>query len=194
MENKNKNFNSVNLSESKYQLILKILKSTQDNLGKIIQILEQGPAEMIDQQEVYDNLSQGLTEIEKNWELMGDERVIEGVFDGQKMIANDGQEYQVPANYASKSKLVEGDILKLSINQRGDFKFKQIGPVEREKKIGQLIIDKKGEYFVVVDKKKWTVLPASVSYFKGQLGDEVVILIPKDATSKWAAVENIVRK
>ena len=37
-------------------------------------------------------------------------KVIEGVFDGQKMIGPDGKEYPVPANYASKSKLVEGDI------------------------------------------------------------------------------------
>src|SRR5471030_2263459 len=39
--------------------------------------------------------------------------VIEGTFDGQIMIATDGKQYPVPANYASKSKLVEGDVLKL---------------------------------------------------------------------------------
>ena len=42
-------------------------------------------------------------------------KVIEGVFDGQKMAGPDGKEYPVPANYASKSKLVEGDILKLRL-------------------------------------------------------------------------------
>ena len=29
-------------------------------------------------------------------------KVVEGVFDGQKMISADGKEYPVPANYASK--------------------------------------------------------------------------------------------
>jgi hypothetical protein len=42
-------------------------------------------------------------------------KVIEGIFDGQIMIGPDGKNYPVPANYASKSKLVEGDIMKLTI-------------------------------------------------------------------------------
>ena len=33
----------------------------------------------------------------------------------QIMIGPDGKNYPVPANYASKSKLIEGDILKLTI-------------------------------------------------------------------------------
>ena len=48
-------------------------------------------------------------------------KIIEGVFDGQTMIGPDGKNYPVPANYASKSKLVEGDILKLTINDDGGF-------------------------------------------------------------------------
>ena len=58
-------------------------------------------------------------------------KVIEGVFDGQTMIGPDGKNYPVPANYASKSKLVEGDILKLTISDDGGFVYKQIGPVAR---------------------------------------------------------------
>ena len=52
--------------------------------------------------------------------------VIEGTFDGQIMIATDGKQYPVPANYASKSKLVEGDVLKLTITSDGSFIYKQI--------------------------------------------------------------------
>ena len=40
-------------------------------------------------------------------------KIIEGVFDGQNMVGSDGKTYPVPANYASKSKLVQGDILNL---------------------------------------------------------------------------------
>lgn len=69
------------------------------------------------------------------------ERVIEGVFDGQIMIGADGQEYDVPANYASKSKLVEGDILKLTINNLGAFIYKQIKPIERVRQVGLLVQD-----------------------------------------------------
>ena len=66
-------------------------------------------------------------------------KVIEGVFDGQSMVGPDGKNYPVPANYASKSKLVEGDILKLTIADDGSFIYKQIGPVARRQIIGTLL-------------------------------------------------------
>ena len=124
-----------------------------------------------------------------------DGRVIEGVFDGQHMIGPDGKMYSIPANYASKSKLVEGDILKLTIDDRGAFIYKQIGPVERDRKVGILARDQdRGEYVVMVDDHLYKVLYASITYYKGEEGDEVVILVPKDADSNWAAVENIIKK
>jgi len=191
---KNKNQNSVNISASKYELIKNILKNIHDNLGKVVDILEQAPEEAENFDDILLGINQTLKQTEQDLAEIGNERVIEGVFDGVKMIAHDGQEYTVPANYASKSKLVEGDILKLTIEPNGDFKYKQIGPIERKRVVGQLVADETDNFYVVADKKKWKVLPASVTYFKGSLGDEVVILVPKDAVSKWAAVENIVKK
>ncbi len=120
--------------------------------------------------------------------------VIEGVFNGQVMIGPDGKQYSVPANYASKSKLVEGDILKLTISPDGSFIFKQISPVERLRLVGHLIRDNKtNEFVVLAGDKIYKVLMASVTYFKGEEGDEVVILAPKDNDSSWAAVENIIK-
>ena len=55
------------------------------------------------------------------------QRVIEGVFDGEQMLGQDERRYPVPPNYASKSKLVVGDVLKLTIASDGTFIFKQIG-------------------------------------------------------------------
>ena len=123
-----------------------------------------------------------------------EERVIEGVFDGQKMIGPDGKQYSIPANYVSKSKLVEGDILKLTIDNSGNFVYKQIGPVERERLVGKLISDEEGEYVVMVEGKTYKVILASVTYFKGNEGDEAVILVPKGTDSQFAAVENIIKK
>ncbi len=122
-------------------------------------------------------------------------RVIEGVFDGQNMVGPDGKQYSVPANYASKSKLVEGDVLKLTITRDGSFIYKQIGPVERQRLIGELVRDSEtGEYKVLAGGKPYKVLLASVTYFKGENGDEVVVLVPKDGDTRWAAVENIIKK
>src|SRR5674476_43528 len=63
-------------------------------------------------------------------------KIIEGVFDGQNMVGSDSKTYPVPANYASKSKLVQGDILKLTITEEGAFLYKQIGPIPRKQVIG----------------------------------------------------------
>lgn len=123
------------------------------------------------------------------------EKVLEGVFDGQSMIGADGEQYDVPANYASKSKLVEGDILKLTINHLGAFVYKQIQPIGRRRMVGVLTQDPQNmQYYAESDGKKWRLLTASVTYFKGESGDEIVFLIPAEAGSRWAAVENIVRK
>ena len=194
MQNKNQDQDTVVLSASKYILVKKILQNIHDNIGKIIEILEQGPDDVDQYEDALLDISRQISDSQKDLEIIGGERVLEGVFDGEKMIASDGQEYTVPANYASKSKLVEGDILKLTITKTGDFLYKQIGPVERKRVLGKLGIDDKGDFVVVADKHKWKVLPASVTYFKGDPGNDVVILVPKEAKSKWAAVENVVKK
>src|SRR5258708_125449 len=120
-------------------------------------------------------------------------KVIEGVFDGQNMMGQDGKQYPVPANYASKSKLVEGDVLKLTIAEDGSFIYKQIGPVERRKILGNLIQDDKGEYKVVAEGKPYKVLLASLTYFKAEPGDQVTIVVPKDKDGNWGAVENVIK-
>ena len=116
-------------------------------------------------------------------------KVIEGVFDGQSMIGPDGKTYPVPANYASKSKLIEGDILKLTIDEEGGFIYKQIGPVARRQVIGTLV-QHDGAYFLEVSGHEYRVLLASVTYFKAKVGDQVSIVIPEDNRDAiWAAVE-----
>ncbi len=121
-------------------------------------------------------------------------RVIEGVFDGQHMMGADGKQYMVPPNYASKSKLVEGDMLKLAITADGAFIYKQIGPTERKRVTCQVIQSEQGLFEATDQIHRWRLLTAAVTYFKGNVGDEVVIMIPSDAPSKWAAVENIIAK
>ena len=116
-------------------------------------------------------------------------KVIEGVFDGQNMVGSDGKTYPVPANYASKSKLVQGDILKLTISDDGTFLYKQIGPIPRKQVVGSLEL-KDGHYFVTVGDKQYRVLLASVTYFKAKPGDQVSVNIPQDEVdAEWAALE-----
>lgn len=122
-----------------------------------------------------------------NEEILG--KVIEGVFDGQNMVGSDGKTYPVPANYASKSKLVQGDILKLTIAEDGAFLYKQIGPIPRKQVVGTLKLEN-GHYFVTVNDKDYRVLLASVTYFKAKPGDQVSVNLPEeDTTAEWAALE-----
>lgn len=118
-------------------------------------------------------------------------KVIEGAFDGQHMIGPDGKSYPVPANYASKSKLVQGDQLKLIIGDDGAFIYKQIGPVERRKIIGTLALHD-GQYFVEARGQQYHVLFASVTYFKAQPGDQVTMVLPEAEDAEWAAIEAVI--
>lgn len=115
-------------------------------------------------------------------------KIIEGVFDGQNMVGSDAKTYPVPANYASKSKLVQGDILKLTIAEDGAFLYKQIGPIPRKQIVG-VLSQKDGHYVVTVGDKEYRVLLASVTYFKAKPGDQVSINVPEDGPAEWAALE-----
>jgi hypothetical protein len=120
-------------------------------------------------------------------------KIVEGIFDGEGMLGPDGKIYPVPANYASKSKLVEGDRLKLTIAEDGSFIFKQIGPTERKKLIGTLNFEN-NLYSVAAEGKNYHVLYASVTYFKAKPGERVTIVVPAAEEAKWAAIENIIHE
>lgn len=118
-------------------------------------------------------------------------QVVEGTFDGQNMIGPAEKIYPVPANYASKSKLVEGDRLKLTIMPNGSFLYKQISPVDREFLKGTLVKED-GQFKVITEDKSYRVLLASVTYYKGEMGDEITIIVPKDGKATWAAIEAVI--
>lgn len=120
-------------------------------------------------------------------------KVVEGVFDGQNMVDASGNTYPVPANYASKSKLVEGDGMKLTITDEGKFIYKQIAPTERKTTKG-VLIQEDGQYKVLAEGKAYRVLLASVTFYRAEVGDQVTILLPKTGEAHWGAVEAVIPK
>lgn len=181
----------VTASETRYAVARKLIANLKEELANLERLLA-GDA---DPAQIEDLIIRKETE---QGDLIGpaqEGKILEGVFDGQHMIGSDGKQYLVPPNYASKSKLVEGDILKLTIAPNGTFLFKQIGPIERKRVMGILMQDEQtGDWKVVADGKKYNILTASVTFFKGNPGDDVVILVPKSAPSRWAAVENVIKR
>ncbi len=134
-----------------------------------------------------------LKEKAKNLNIDPQGKVVEGIFDGQNMICPDGHKYPVQPNYASKSKLIPGDKLKLTILDDGSFIFKQIELIERKRIVGTLIEDE-GNFKVLANGKPFNVLTASVTYFKAKPKDEITLLVPEKEDSEWGAIENIIVK
>lgn len=173
--------------DQRVRVAIRALRKMQQQLENVLDMLERG--------EGMARIDAGLfRSAGSTSEDADDDRVVEGVFDGERMMGTDGIKYNVPPNYASKSKLVEGDILKLVIKEDGSFIFKQIGPVDRDRVIGALVVDDLGNYAMTTDEgQTFRILTASVTYFKGETGDEVAAFVPKGQSASWAAVENIIK-
>ncbi len=174
-------------SDQRVRVAIRALRSMQQQLENALDMLERGEGIAGVDSSVFRESSQDM--------VQDDDRIVEGVFDGERMMGTDGIKYNVPPNYASKSKLVEGDILKLVIKDNGSFVFKQIGPIDRERVVGTLVVDDAGNYALKSeDGDTYHILTASVTYFKGAAGDEIVGLLPRGQKATWAAVENIVKR
>lgn len=125
----------------------------------------------------------------------GEDAGIDGIFDGERMVDAEGKGYQVPPNYASKSKLVEGDPLKLYITRDGKYVYKQLGPVERTTVPGTLRLE--GNHYVVDadDGKTYNILTACVTYYMSlyslEPGGRVMAMIPTDHEARWAVIDNV---
>ena len=123
--------------------------------------------------------------------------IVNGIFDGENMVSDDDHIYKISSNYASKSKLVVGDLLKLTIKGSGEFVYKQVKLVPRDTLRGTLNVDEDGKYLIRTKSGDYRVLTASVTYYKMSLYDEAVIVIPvekPEGSRQWGAIDNILRK
>jgi len=122
--------------------------------------------------------------------------VVEGYFDGENMIGDNGQIYPVPQNYASKSQLIIGDRMKWMLTPEREI-FKLIQPASRERVTGTFSIEG-DSYVVLVDTyaEPIKILKASATYAMKnlglQVGDEVVLIIPQGVTPTWGAFSSVV--
>jgi|SRR3989339_677102 len=179
---------------SKIALLKNLIETAQSNLNSARQIITDMCSDSGGNlKDKYGELAAELAKSFSDDNDNGEGKVIEGVFDGQNMVGPNGKVFPVPANYASKSKLVEGDILKLSISNDGSFTYKQIGPVPRKHVKGPLMHEG-NQYFVLAESKNYKVLLASITYFHGETGDDVTLLVPELEESEWGAIENIIPK
>ena len=117
-----------------------------------------------------------------------DLKIVEWVFTWEEMLWADWNKYPVPANYASKSKLVQWDKLKVTINPTGKMLYKQIAPIDREF-ITWLVVKEKDKFQVVANWKTYDLLTAAVTHFKANIWDNVTVIIPKWKDATFAAID-----
>jgi hypothetical protein len=106
------------------------------------------------------------------------------------MLTADGKKYEVNPNYAAKSMLVVGDNLKMI--EEGDKKlFKQVSKVPRKHLTG-VLNKKEGKWYALTDAGSYRVLDVAVEFRRGQINDEVEVLIPEEnLNSPYAALEKL---
>jgi hypothetical protein len=164
-------------------------ESKQNKMALLRQMIENAERNVIAAKQLLSQIDNSSRKSSNSSEAS---QIVEGTFDGEKMMGLDGKTYPIPVNYASKSKLIEGDLLKLTITEDGSFVYKQISPADRRKIMGIIMKDSAGKYYVSSEGRKYKVLLASLTYFKAKEGDEVTLVVPKEKISKWAAIEAVI--
>jgi hypothetical protein len=118
---------------------------------------------------------------------------VEGTFDGESMVTEDGKKKVVPPNYAAKSRLVFGDKLKLFKDGDRDI-YKQIERVER-KKIEGILTKKEGKWYILSDSGSYKISDTSAEFNDAQLNDEADAFIPADnLKAPFAALDRIKKR
>ncbi|MDD3302761.1 MAG: hypothetical protein PHN31_04330 [Candidatus Gracilibacteria bacterium] len=158
------------------------------NAKKILKDLLEEQGLTLKEEDNVDLDLRGLTSYSSN-----DYKIVEGVFTGEEMLGVDGHKYPVPVNYASKSKLVQGDRLKLTIDPSGKMMYKQIKQIERESKVG-LLTKELGKFQVIAEGQTYNVLTAAVTHFRAEIGDSVSIIVPVGKVASFAAIESVIPK
>ena len=106
------------------------------------------------------------------------------------MIGSDEKKYPVPLNYSSKSKLISGDVLKLTILPNWKLMYKLIAPAPRTY-LKATLSKSWNEYVAIWDNgKTYRLNPAAVTYFDLQIGDEISIIINEEGKWDSAAIES----
>jgi hypothetical protein len=123
-------------------------------------------------------------------------QIVYGEFDGYFMVGEDNKKYPIPLNYSSKSKLVPGDKLKLTISESGELTYKLIEPCERKHVRAVLSKDEQDSTkFIAItgEGQTYTLNQAAVTFFKGYVGDELYVITNSKHPSNYAAIEAIIK-
>jgi len=116
-----------------------------------------------------------------------------GKYDGMFMVTEAGKKYPVPDNYAAKTQLVYGDKLKMVEGPEGR-RFKHIEKIPRVEVEAALTV-KDGPFVAVSLEGSYKLIQSAVRYLRGEEGDKVRILLPRDEKhAPFAAIVGVAGK
>ena len=178
------------------------METSESKIKKLLELVSSASAQLVLAKEVINELGWADIAKKKSWNLVkaaaaisnevwgwdDDQKTIEWVFDWEKMIDSDWFSHPIPANYISKSKLVEGDWLKLSVSDDWRFLYKQIKPAPR-KHLSWILSLEDGQYTIIANWKTYKVILAAVTYFKAWVWDRLAIIVPDNESAEWAAID-----
>ena len=160
-------------NEKSLDTLKRLVSAAYSNLERISHIIEK--IEQEQRRELYKNIPG-----------------VEGVYDGQYLLGEDGKKYEVPANYAAKSRLVYGDKLKM-IEEVGKTLFKQLEKVER-KKLEGVLSKKEGKWYVLTNEGTFKISDVAAEFNNAALNEKAVVIVPAgNVTAEFAALDRIVR-
>jgi hypothetical protein len=117
---------------------------------------------------------------------------VEGYFDGQYLISDDGRKTEVPGNYAAKSRLVYGDRLKVFV-EGGKQIFKQITKAER-KKIEGVLSKKEGKWCLLANEGTYKIADIAAEFNNAELNDKAYAYVPAgNFNVPYAALDLVVK-
>lgn len=117
---------------------------------------------------------------------------VEGYFDGQYLVSDDGRKTEVPGNYAAKSRLVYGDRLKVFV-ESGRQVFKQITKAERRKVEG-VLGKKEGRWYLLANEGTYRIADVAAEFNKAELNDKACAYVPANNLNVPYAALDLVLK
>ena len=164
-------FSKIDFNKEKYEGAKRMIQAAMRNLERVSNYVEK--IEQEERKEFYMGIPG-----------------VEGTFDGEALVTEDGKKKVVPPNYAAKSRLVFGDKLKLFKDGDRDV-YKQIDRPER-KKIEGILTKKEGKWYLLSDSGSYKISDVSAQFNDAQLNDEAEAFIPADnLKSPFAALDRI---
>jgi hypothetical protein len=176
---------TIFMEQKQITALKKLFSELEDKLAQAKQVLTRAS--------VSDSTMESEIDTSEESVSVGEGSILYGIFNGENFLGDDGEVYPINPNYASKSKLVEGDTLKLTISPEGKLTFKTINPTARKWSVAKLS-SSEGEPKVTVDGKEYKVLYASITYYRAKTGDTLSVIIPTRSDASWATIDAVLPK